>query len=488
MARGKGAILRVEPGHGPSTARPHSDESRDAGSADAAADVMKQRQRNEGMFYNVSFIFETLHKKGPGGLADDVGSVMEQRIKSMMMQGKRANICIPDTVVFKHGYPCSWYFTSFLDATIKRKRTENLNPGALLEAFQDVDNPQRVVAYFVNTTWDAHVRPTNNVTFMDSLELRRFILAQNPMSEGFLQRWIPYKTDKHGHKASDTTLHCTWTPYKCLVEQRMNLVRGDATSHQNIASDKSRELNHLEIKTDVTKLPNTHKLHVRVAAICEQIVSHIFKVTKDKLCLQGMTGYFKLSHGNRLFFLWASSVTIEPKPGTRILDSVGTITGRFSPLTVVPKFHGANKNALDHKEDVVGYKPPAGTRCRICKDVSDTSSGFGVTYSMLMECVKEESDLEKVRKIHQHRLQKKTKSDNVEMLGTQSPRPITPRSQRRALEELLANVGISKASLREQVIVMRIIAREQTRFRVFLILVSVTYYCCATCILLLILL
>lgn len=450
MARSRGAILRVEPGHGPSRGRPDSDESRDAGSADAAADVTKQRQRNEGMFYNVSFIFETLHKKEPVGLADEVGSVMEQRIKSMMMEGKRANICIPDTVVFKHGYPSSWYFTSVLDATIKRKRTENLNPGALLEAFQDVDNPQRVVAYFVNTTWDSHVRPTNNVTFMDSLELHRFILAQNPMSEGFLQRWIPYKTDKHGHKASDTTLHCTWTPWKCLVEQRMNLVRGDrATSHQNV--DKSRELNHLETKTDVTKLPNAHKLHVRVAAICEQIVSHIFKVTKDKLCLQGMTGYFKLSHGNRLFFLWASGVTIEPKPGTRILDSVGTITGRYSPLTVVPKFHGANKNALDHKEDVVGYKPPAGTPCRICEDVSATSSGFGVTYSMLMECVKEESDLEKVRKIHQHRLQKKTKSENVEMLDTQPPRPLTPRSQRRAFEELL--VGISKASLREQVLV-----------------------------------
>ena len=125
-----------------------------------------------------------------------------------------------------------------MDATIKRKRTENLNPGALLEAFEDADDPERVVAYFVNTTWDVQLCPTNNVTFMDSRELRRFILAQNPMSEGFLQRFIPYKTEKHGHKASDTTLHCTWTPHKCFVEQRMNLVRNDAAGHQQM--DKSR--------------------------------------------------------------------------------------------------------------------------------------------------------------------------------------------------------------------------------------------------------
>ena len=89
MARGQGGILRTAD----DSSRPDSTESRDVGSADVA----KQRQRNERMFYNVSFIFEMLHKKEPAapGFAD---SLMEQRMKSIMMEGKRANISIPDTV------------------------------------------------------------------------------------------------------------------------------------------------------------------------------------------------------------------------------------------------------------------------------------------------------------------------------------------------------------------------------------------------------
>lgn len=69
-----------------------------------------------------------------------------------------------------------------------------------------------------------------------------------------------------------------------------------------------------------------------------------------------MTGYFKLSDNNRLFFLWASSVTLEPTHlPQEAIDSLGTISGRYSPPIMLPKFLGSNKNALDDKEDVVGY-------------------------------------------------------------------------------------------------------------------------------------
>ena len=33
------------------------------------------------------------------------------------------------------------------------------------------------------------------------------------------------QAEKHGHKTSDTSLHCTWTPHCCFVEQRTNLMR-----------------------------------------------------------------------------------------------------------------------------------------------------------------------------------------------------------------------------------------------------------------------
>ena len=62
-----------------------------------------KQKRTERMYYNVSFIFETLHKKQQ----DEHGArdtSMQQLIKSVMM-GRKPNVMIPDTVVYKHGYP-----------------------------------------------------------------------------------------------------------------------------------------------------------------------------------------------------------------------------------------------------------------------------------------------------------------------------------------------------------------------------------------------
>jgi hypothetical protein len=128
---------------------------------------------------------------------------------------------------------------------------------------------------------------------------RRFILSQNPMSEGFLQRWIPYKEVKHGHKQSDTTLHCSWSPHCCFVEQRTNLMRRSGHASGAVI-DKSRDLSIEQTKTDVIKLTPSNKLHVRVAALCERIAAHIFRVTKDKLCVHGLTGYFKVTNSNKV--------------------------------------------------------------------------------------------------------------------------------------------------------------------------------------------
>jgi len=63
-----------------------------------------KQKRTERMYYNVSFIFETLHKKQQEehGARD---TSMQQLIKSVMMEGRKPNVMIPDTVVYKHGYP-----------------------------------------------------------------------------------------------------------------------------------------------------------------------------------------------------------------------------------------------------------------------------------------------------------------------------------------------------------------------------------------------
>ena len=70
----------------------------------------------QAIYYNIAWIFVMLHKKGEQ--AGD--NMMEQRIKSVMMEGqKKAPLMVPDTVVYKHGYPSAWYFTSVIDGASK---------------------------------------------------------------------------------------------------------------------------------------------------------------------------------------------------------------------------------------------------------------------------------------------------------------------------------------------------------------------------------
>lgn len=140
------------------------------------------------------------------------------------------------------------------------------------------------------------------------------------MSEGFLQKWIPYKEIKHGHRQSDTTLHCSWSPHCCFVEQRTNLMRRTGgAGGSGAVIDKSRDLTIEETKTNVVKLTPSNKLHVRVAALCERIAAHIFRVSKDKLCVHGLTGYFKVTNSNKV-------------SGALRAMSAGCCTGRPLPV------------------------------------------------------------------------------------------------------------------------------------------------------------
>eukprot|EP00961_Rhodomonas_salina_P229603 3103105-Rhodomonas_salina.1 len=88
-----------------------------------------------------------------------------------------------------------------------------MNLPAMIQAFSaGADDPSSIVAYFVSTTWDANHVSTNHVTFLDVRQLQAFILSENPMREGFLQKWVRAKEGKSdmGSATSEATLHCSW--------------------------------------------------------------------------------------------------------------------------------------------------------------------------------------------------------------------------------------------------------------------------------------
>ena len=104
----------------------------------------------------------------------------------------------------------------------------------------------------------------------------------------------------------------------------------------------------------------------------------------------------------------------------------------------------------------MGYKPPRGTACRICKYADEGSCGYALTYLMLMERIKEESNLEKIRAAaHEQALDTiAEKSGNRELnlmskVGCddgEARLDLSPRHQRRALEELLRDSKASKGT------------------------------------------
>ena len=76
----------------------HAGRKADLRQAQGAAN-MRQKLISDGVYYNVSFIFEILHKKSQG----EKGNSMHERINKELGRGKKSPIPIPDTIVYKRG-------------------------------------------------------------------------------------------------------------------------------------------------------------------------------------------------------------------------------------------------------------------------------------------------------------------------------------------------------------------------------------------------
>ena len=122
-----------------------------------------------------------------------------------------------------------------------------------------MQDESKICAYFVSTSWDARGKPTNHVTFLDSKQLRSFVLAENPMREGFLQKYLPAKNVRHGHPNFDRTYQCGWTRHHCRVEERRSHVR----LGQSTLVKKADELSFEEGRSEVISLHPSNKLHCR---------------------------------------------------------------------------------------------------------------------------------------------------------------------------------------------------------------------------------
>ena len=63
------------------------------------------KTNNEAYLYDVSFVFELLHRKNDLTSEDFVN----KKIRQILLEGvKHAFVRIPDTIIYKNGYPAAW--------------------------------------------------------------------------------------------------------------------------------------------------------------------------------------------------------------------------------------------------------------------------------------------------------------------------------------------------------------------------------------------
>ena len=192
---------------------------------------IQTNKKNLATSYDVAFIFEHLWMKA-------VVDLDGNKIAPTGCTGVK----LMDTVLFKGGYPAAWYFQSKIDCRILRKKYESLHVPKIVEAFcaDGGSSDQGVVAMYVGTK-KMENGPLNSVTYYDRKQLKEFLLSENTnMPDGFLQRFVAPESKPMESSTRNSTLHVSWSPYHCSVENLVNMSRlgpkGSLTSDKvNIA-------------------------------------------------------------------------------------------------------------------------------------------------------------------------------------------------------------------------------------------------------------
>lgn len=331
-------------------------------------DVLLQKQESKRTYatsYDCGFVFEQLWKKK---VVDEHGNRIQPE--------PCPEVRVPDTVVYKGGFPANWFFHSKIDGKLLKKKPESLYIPHIFEAFGAENGTCRdqVVASYIGTV-QTDVGPVNNILYFDRKRLKDFLFGENSLKEGFLQRFVAPTEVPFDSSARNTTIHATWSPYNCLVEQRTNTSKLD---DKRVAT--SAKVNVTSGRVETIPISAHTKLHKQISRKCRVMAEHMTVTSPDHTEVTSMTCYFKVGEKNKLWLLWCSSISVNPKfqDAFGYIPSIRTFTGRHSPVVNCPEHIGAIEKATSNagpSSDKNG--------CALCSAKGPQSSAFGVMFRML---------------------------------------------------------------------------------------------------------
>ena len=330
--------------------------------------------------YDVGFIFEALHKRR---ILDNIGGRIHpgRRITQEEMM-------IPETVVYKGGFPAQWYFHSKVDGRFMKKKPHNITIPQIFDVFGAENGAceTQVVAVFVGT-----LAGRNQVVYFDRKKLKDFLFAETAMKDGFLQRFVAPEGVPFDSGARNSTLHAVWSRYNCRVELRVNKMKLDNQKHS-----VAEKVNMEPTRTHSTPVNKNSMLQRKIEESCKFMAEHIQATTSDRAEVTNITAYFKVGEHNKLWMLFASSVTVAPKfqDAYGYIPSLKTFTGRHSPIITCP----------DHMNQDDNERTPrnASANCNMCNlsnKADEKSSSYAITYRQLADYIELERDrlLEEMR-------------------------------------------------------------------------------------------
>lgn len=266
-------------------------------------------------------------------------------------------VSIPDTIVFEHNCPRSWFYYDVENREIRKRAGRDLQAGTILAEFGGHQSPISTIATFtyLNHQVEAHhsssgasgnagaehhhhhgdpnavPEPTVTVLYLTKAALERLLVSSsNVKLEGLLQKHVmPCETN-------ECIMQAVWGPKVCVVRRRMN--RRSLTDRPRLLSEKHCTFDgpdHLSIEVSTAK-----DTVLEVTELCERMVGHVGRAVRMRPI--NMMLYFKLDAQRRPRLLWCSSLRLE---GHRI---PGPISSNF----LSPELEG--DSAMEGDEDLLG--------------------------------------------------------------------------------------------------------------------------------------
>jgi hypothetical protein len=287
------------------------------------------------------------------------------------------SINIPDTVIFKHGVPCNWYFTA-TNGKIKRKNRQNLINERIEEAFNSHVVGYDVLATFISfpEEGDPHTneRPISTIEHFDKKTLYNFLYKQYKRKSGILQRFVEPKGTKND------IIRAVWSPKICLLERAENIYHLHDQRfglYERCVTYEGPEY------FSVSSSLRGSVLAGQIQKVCESVVSHISEVTYGQKQVSRVVLNLKVDSRDKLWLLFTTSIRCDNDSVEIGRDSLNKNNLNLDHIFSLPDT--INLNPTKSYDEIAGRKSKVRIRCVSCSDETLDDTRHPVSYKSIVK-------------------------------------------------------------------------------------------------------